>query len=163
MNETKKTLNEFYEMKVKDIMYAPVEGVPCIIETSDVSTVFTLISTKGHVWVMSGKDPKHPIGVITESDTMVLFSPLSTMLPSFDKPDPRSLQYGETVTAEEIMSKKPVTTTPDENLKDVLQKMKEQKIKQLPVVDENAHLIGEISLSQLIQEYSKHFSQKSVE
>ena len=33
--------------------------------------------------------------------------------------------------------------------------MKEQKIKQLPVVDENERLIGEISLSRLIQEYSK--------
>jgi signal-transduction protein with cAMP-binding, CBS, and nucleotidyltransferase domain len=34
-------------------------------------------------------------------------------------------------------------------------KMKEQKIKHLPVVDENEQLIGELSLGRLIQEYSK--------
>ena len=33
--------------------------------------------------------------------------------------------------------------------------MKQHKIKQLPVVDENERLIGEVSLSRLIQEYSK--------
>jgi Mg/Co/Ni transporter MgtE len=31
--------------------------------------------------------------------------------------------------------------------------MKEQKIKYLPVVDENEQLIGELSLGRLIQEY----------
>jgi Mg/Co/Ni transporter MgtE len=33
--------------------------------------------------------------------------------------------------------------------------MKEQKIKHLAVVDEHQQLIGEISLNNLIQEYSK--------
>ena len=33
--------------------------------------------------------------------------------------------------------------------------MKQHKIKQLPVIDENERLIGEVSLSRLIQEYSK--------
>jgi CBS domain-containing protein len=84
----------------------------------------------------------------------VLLSPPLTSLQSFDKPDSRSLQYGEVPRVEEIMSKKPVTTSPDETIRDVLLKMKEQKIKQLPVVDENEQLISEVSLSRLIQEYS---------
>jgi predicted transcriptional regulator len=163
MSETKKTLNDFYETKIKDIMYTPVEELSCIDEKSDVTVVFSLLSTKDHVWVTSNKDLKHVTGVITESDTIVLFSPLSEMLPSFDKPDSRSLQFGEVVTAEELMSKKPVTASPDDTIKDILLKMKEQRIKQLPVLDANTHLIGEISLSHLIQEYSKHFSQKSLE
>jgi len=163
MSEKKTTLNDFYETKIKDIRYTPIEKLSCIDEKSDVTAVFSLISTKDHVWVMSNKDPKHVAGIITESDTIVLFSPLSEMLPSFDKPDSRSLQFGDMVTTEELMSKKPVTASPDNNIRDVLLKMKEQKIKQLPVVDENTHLIGEISLSHLIQEYSKHFSQKSLE
>ena len=57
------------------------------------------------------------------------------------------------------MSKKPVTASPDETIRDVLVKMKEQKIKQLPVVDENDQFIGEISLNHLIKEYSKHMIQ----
>ncbi|MBE3139541.1 MAG: CBS domain-containing protein [Thermoplasmata archaeon] len=53
------------------------------------------------------------------------------------------------------MSKRPITADPNERIIDVIVKMKQHKIKQLPVVDENERLIGEVSLSRLIQEYSK--------
>jgi predicted transcriptional regulator len=155
MSEKRISLNEFYETKVQDIMQATKAEIPCIDEKADVATVLSILNTKDHVWVMNSKEPTQVVGVITESDTIVLFSPPVTSLQSFDKPDSRSLQYGEFLTADEIMSKKPTTTSPDEKIRDVLMKMKEQKIKQLPVVDENKQLIGEVSLSRLIQEYSR--------
>jgi len=155
MSETRKSLHEFYEMKVKDLMQTTKSELPYINEKADVTTVLSLLNTTDHVWVMDSKEPAQLIGVITESDTIVLFSPPLTSLQPFDKPDSRSLQFGEVLLAEEIMSKKPVMVLPDETIRDVLLKMKEQKIKHLPVVDEDLRLIGEISLHSLIQEYAK--------
>jgi CBS domain-containing protein len=155
MSETRKSLHEFYEMKVKDLMQTMKSKLSCVDEKADVTTVLSILKTTDHVWVMNSTEPTQLLGVITESDTLVLFSPPLTSLQSFDKPDSRSLQYGEVLLAEEIMSKKPVTTSPDETIRDVILKMKEQKIKRLAVVDESLRLIGEISLRILIQEYSK--------
>jgi CBS domain-containing protein len=59
------------------------------------------------------------------------------------------------MTAEEIMSKRPIIADLNEKIIDVIAKMKQHKIKQLPVVDENERLIGEVSLNRLIQQYSK--------
>jgi CBS domain-containing protein len=108
---------------------------------------------------MDSTEPTQLIGVITQSDTIAFFSPPLTSAQSFESPDSRSLQFGVMLTAEEIMSKKPVTTSPDETIRDIIVKMKEQKIKQLPVVDENDQFIGEICLNHLIKEYSKHMVQ----
>jgi CBS domain-containing protein len=155
MCEQKKSLHEFYELKVKDIMLTSKSELPSVDEKTDVFTMLSILNTKDHVWVMDSTEPAQLLGVITESDTIVLFSPPLTSLESFDKPDSRSLQFGECLLVDEIMSKKPVTIFPDETIKDVLRKMKEQKIKQLPVVDENQRLIGEVSLRILIQEFLK--------
>ena len=155
MSEKKISLLEFYEMKITDIMLTTKSKLPCVTEKADVTTVLSSLNTTDHVWVMNNTEPTQLLGVITESDTMVLLSPPVTSLQTFDKPDSRSLQYGEVLLAEEIMSKKPMTASPDETIKDVLLKMKEQKIKQLAVVDEHQQLIGEISLRILIQNFSK--------
>ena len=142
-------------MKVKNIMQTTKSELPCVEDKADVADVFSILNTKDHVWVVDSKEPKQLLGIITESDTIVLFSPPYTSLQTFDKPDPRSLQYEVPLTAEEIMSKKPVTTSPDEKIKNVLLKMKEQKIKQLAVVDENDMLVGEITLHLLIARYQE--------
>jgi CBS domain-containing protein len=155
MSEKKKSITDFYETKVKDIMQTNKSEIPCIEEKAEVASVLSSLNKRDHVWVMDSKEPTQLVGVITESDTIALFSPPLTSSQSFDNPDTRSLQFGVILTAEEIMSKKPVTASPDEKIRDILVKMKEQKIKHLPVVDENIRLIGEISLSRLIQEYSK--------
>jgi CBS domain-containing protein len=142
-------------MKVKELMQTTKSELPYVDEKADVTTVLSILNTTDHVWVMDSIEPTQLIGIITESDALVLLSPPLTSLQSFDKPDSRSLQFGEVLLAEEVMSKKPVTVSPDETVRDVLLKMKEQKIKQLAVVDENQRLIGEVSLRILIQEFSR--------
>ena len=154
MCEQKNSLHEFYELKVKDLMLTKSDLL-CVNEKTAIETVLSLLIHKDHVWVMDSTEPTHLLGVITESDTIVLLSPPLTSLQTFDKPDSRSLQFGDVPRVEEIMSKKPVTASPDETIRDVLLMMKEQRIKQLPVVDENEQFIGEVSLSCLIEEYSK--------
>ena len=152
MCEKKNSLHDFYELKIKDIMLTKSD-LHCVDEKTDIDTVLSLLIHTDHVWVMDSSEPTQLLGVITESDTIVLLSPPLTSLQTFDKPDSRSLQFGEAPSVEEIMSKKPVTASPDETIRDVVMKMKEQKIKHLPVVDESQQLIGEITLSRLIQEY----------
>ncbi len=155
MSEKRKTLKEFYETKVKDIMNATKSDIPHLKENADVSKVLCSLHDRDHVWVMDTQEPTRLVGVITESDTIALFSPPLTSTLSFDNPDHRSLQFDEILTAKDIMSKKPVTTSPDENIRDILVKMKEQKIKHLPVVDEYGQLNGEVSLRILIEVYLK--------
>ena len=158
MCENQKPITKFYETKVKDLMQKEKAGIPHIEETADIALVLSILKTNDHVWVMKNTEPTQLVGVITTSDTLAFFSPPLTSELSFDSPDPRSLQFSIQLTAEEIMSKKPVTASPEETLRDILLKMKEQKIKHLPVVDDYDSLIGEVSLHLIIKEYSKHFS-----
>ena len=158
MSETKKSFSEFYDMKVKDIMQESPETSPCIEEQTPSQQIFSLLLTNDCLWVVESKDPRRLIGVITESDTLPLLSPPITSLQTFDKPDARSLQYGEDLTAHEIMSKNPVTATLDETLRDVLIKMKTHKLKKLPVVNQDGVFLGDISLHQFIETYCKEIA-----
>lgn len=159
MCENQKPTTEFYETNVIDLMRKVKAEIPRIEETADVARVLSILETNDHVWVMDSSEPTQLIGVITASDTIAFFSPPLTSALSFESPDSRSLQFGIQLTAEEIMSKKPVTVSPEETLRDIVLKMKEQKIKHLPVVDDYDSLIGEVSLHLIIKEYLKHFSQ----
>jgi len=161
MCEKGRSITDFYETKVKDIMQTTKSEIPRIEENTEVGRVLSSLNIRDHVWVMDSKEPTQLVGVITQSDTIGFFSPPLTSSQTFDNPDPRSLQFGVRLTAEEIMSKKPVVVSPEETIRDILVKMKEQKIKHLPVVDDYGQLIGEISLSCIIKEYSKHFANMS--
>jgi predicted transcriptional regulator len=159
MSEKHSVIAELYEFKVKDLL-EPIDAKISYVEKSDdIEHIFLLLAKKNHVWVVDDSIALHVLGVITESDTLQLFAPPYTPLQSFEKPTLQSFQYGLATTAEEIMSKRPITADPNEKIIDVIAKMKQHRIKQLPVVDENERLIGEVSLNRLIQEYSKQHSE----
>ncbi|MCX6663484.1 MAG: CBS domain-containing protein [Euryarchaeota archaeon] len=155
MSDKHSVITELYELKVKDLLEPINAKISYVKKTDAIEQVFLLLGKKNHVWVVDNSTTLHVLGVITESDTLQLFAPPYTPLQSFDKPTLQSFQYGLATTAEEIMSKRPITADLNEKIIDVIAKMKQHKIKQLPVVDENERLIGEVSLSRLIQEYSK--------
>ena len=155
MSEKHSVIAELYEFKVKDLL-EPIDAKLAYVEKTDaVEQVFLLLGKKNHIWVVDDSITLHVLGIITGSDTIQLFAPPYTPLQSFDKPTLQSFQYGLATTAEEIMSKRPITADPNEKIIHVIAKMKQHRIKQLPVVDENERLIGEVSLNRLIQEYSK--------
>ncbi len=135
---------------------------PRIEQTTGISQVLSCLTSTDHIWVMDGTEPTHLIGVITQSDTIGFFSPPLTSSELFENPDSRSLQFGIMLTAEQIMSQKPVTASADETIRELIVRMKEFKIKHLPIVDDSNRLIGEISLSHIIQYFSKHYSEKNV-
>lgn len=154
MSEIKKSLHDFYETKMTDIMHT-VTAAPCIHQGASLDHVLSPLKDHGYVWVVSKEVPKRILGVITESDMIALLSPPLTSLQTFDAPDSRSLQFGVPLTAEEIMSKKPVAASPKETVRDVIVKMKQFHVKQLPVVDHEGVLLGDITLHQFIESYYK--------
>ena len=52
--------------------------------------------------------------------------------------------------AKDIMTKNPITTTPEAMIEDVIKTLVENKISGLPVVDENNHVVGIISEKDLM-------------
>jgi len=155
MNEESDFIKKLYKLKVKEAMEPVNPDMPIVEKTEDISSVLPFLVKKDHVWVVDKKETSHILGVITEYDTISLFSPVYTPLQYFDKPSLQSFQYGLNVTVEEIMSKNPISTTPDEKIMDAILKMKQHKVKQLPVVDEDNKLLGEIKLHHLIDRYTK--------
>jgi predicted transcriptional regulator len=155
MVEKKKFITDLYELNVKDIMKNIESGIPFIEKNADITSILSTLNKKKHVWVVDSKENLHIQGVITESDTLMLFSPPITPMQSFDKPALQSLEYGLTTTAEEIMSKNPIKVSPNEKIKDIIIIMKQHNIKQIPVVDEKDKLLGEITLHHFINKYNK--------
>jgi len=155
MVDKKQFIKDLYELNVQDIMKTTKRGIPFVEKNADVSLILSTLNKKKHVWVVDSKENLHVLGVITESDTLMLFSPPYTSMQFFDKPTLQSLQYGLSTTAEEIMSKDPIKVSPEEKIKDIIIMMKQHKVKQMPVVDENDKLLGEVSLQNFIDKYNK--------
>jgi len=155
MADKKNFITDLYELNVKDIMKNINSGIPLVEKNADITCILSVLNKKKHVWVVDSKETLHILGVITESDTLMLFSPPYTPMQSFDKPTLQSLQYGLSATAEEIMSKNPIKISPEEKIKDIIIMMKQHKVKQMPVVDENNKLLGEVTLHHFIDKYNK--------
>ena len=62
----------------------------------------------------------------------------------------------------DVMSSSLITITPKEDLQAAMEKMKKNKVKRLPVVDEDGSLAGIISFSDVVKQLAE-FKQKLVE
>jgi len=71
------------------------------------------------------------VGIITDRDIC-----LSTVLNRLDSSKTKII---------DIMTKEPITCSPEDSLDTVIHKMEVQKIRRIPVVDKNYHCIGIIS------------------
>ncbi|MFW6449901.1 MAG: CBS domain-containing protein [Nanoarchaeota archaeon] len=80
---------------------------------------------------------KKPLGVITERDIIrkVLY---------------KGLDVNET-TAEKVMSKKPVTLLPENDIVPAGRMMKEKGVRRFPVVDNNGHLKGVVTQTDILE------------
>ncbi|MFH1100860.1 MAG: CBS domain-containing protein [Methanobacteriota archaeon] len=152
----KELITEFYKHSVKDLMDTRTWDMPIVEKNADITTVFTILSGKSHIWVVDNKKTMNIVGVITEHDALSLLSPAYEPSYIAQKMNIRSLQIDQAKTAEDLMSKKPITTTPEENVTDVLTKMNRFRVRRLPVVDSNNTLLGEITLHHLIYKFHQH-------
>jgi len=148
-------MKTFYDRTVQDFMDKRTWDLPFVEKSADIDHVFSILSGNDHLWVVEDTTSMKVVGVITEHDALSLLSPASASSHTFGRPNLRSLQYGLASTAEEIMTKKPITISCQDRIVDVLTKMKQYQIRRLPVVDEKYTLIGEITLHHLIYQYHK--------
>jgi CBS domain-containing protein len=93
---------------------------------------------------------KKLVGVITESDIFQLFMP-EPRLPVVGKPE---LYEARAVrSADEIMTRRPVTAKPEMSLQEALNLMLLHKFRHLPVT-KNGELVGVLSLRDLLKKLS---------
>jgi CBS domain-containing protein len=156
MNEEQTAISILYHRKVKDLLETTVVKDSYVEKSEKIENVLVLFETKNHLWVVDDIVSLRVIGVLTESDTIPLLAPAYTPLQSFDKPPLQSFQYGLPLTVQEVMSTQPILAHTDDPIVDVIMKMKQHQITQLPVVNETDQLIGEITLRRLLKEYIKH-------
>jgi len=117
-------------LKVGDIMTKKVVVVPYGASVSEVARLMKRHGI-GSVIVVEDKSGKHAKGIITERD--IVHKILAT------KRDPYKIPV------EEIMSKPLRVVRPDTTIEDAAKAMRENKVKRLPVVNENNELIGVLS------------------
>ncbi len=129
-------------LKVKDAM-TPVEKVITVSPKNTVQDVLYLIQKTGHLGYPVVENGKI-IGIITLSD-----------INSIPEEDRTKLKV------EEVMSKKPIVISPDDNLEDALKLLIKNDIGRLPVV-ENEKLVGIITRSDIMRAHAKELARLGI-
>jgi CBS domain-containing protein len=118
------------ELRVGDIMTNKVVTVPFGKTVLDVAKLMKK-NNIGSVIVVEDKEGKHAKGIITERD--IVYKLLSK------GSDPYKAKV------EDLMSKPLRVVRPDTTIEDAAKAMRENKVKRLPVVNDNNELIGILS------------------
>lgn len=155
-NKTNKILRKvkkFLELKIKDAMDKRSWDVPLIEIDSGILDVLAILSTNDHVWVVENRENKKILGVITEHDFVDAIPPPKSST-YFGVPSRKDLGISLFENIEHLMIHEPLTCTPNDKVKDVLQKIKTYNIRRLPVIDtETRAILGEVTAHQLIRKY----------
>jgi CBS domain-containing protein len=151
MAEEKKLIPEFYEIPAKEIMDKRVRELPLIEKDASIDRVLSVLTESDHVWVVESRGGRKLVGIITEHDILNIFSP-TKKVSYFGLPDKNALHYETFEKAGHIMSRNPIRCSPDEKVKDALNKMMVHRIRRIPVVEKD-EIVGEITLHHLIRKF----------
>nr|CBH37819.1 conserved hypothetical protein, CBS domain pair family [uncultured archaeon] len=151
MAKEKKMIPEFYEIPATDIMDKRIGDMPLIEKDASLECVLSILTGSDYVWVVESKGSKKLVGIITEHDILVIFSPRKEVS-FFGFPSKKSLHYETFEKAGHLMSRNPIRCRPEEKVEDVLNKMIDHRVRRIPVV-ENGEIIGEITLHHLIRKF----------
>jgi len=145
--------------KVKDVMTTRVVAVRKDATFKDIATMlhqhrvsaFPVIDDGGKV-----------IGIVSEADmlakeALAAGSGIPGIVPGRLSSPLRHMESGKAgaATAAELMTKPPVTITPDEPVTSAARLMYHCKVKRLPVVTEDGQLVGIISRADVLSVYSR--------
>ena len=145
-------IDDFYHLRVRQLMDKRVWDLPLIDEKEDLNHVLSILGARNHIWVINNKKEKKLLGIITEHDVLAILAPKNTPSFVFGMPDILSIQHGTVKTAKDIMSSKVIITDPEEKIIDALMKMVQYKLRRLPVIKDEI-IVGELTLHQLIRKY----------
>jgi CBS domain-containing protein len=145
--------DEFFELKIKDVMKRRAWDIPLIKKEREIIHVFALLNTNDHVWVVDSLKTKRIIGIITEHDILHALKPTKTHR-FFGMPSRKGLGLSLFETAEHIMTHDPFFCTPDDKVLDILHTLEAHGIRRVPVIDPiTEEILSEITIHQLIKRY----------
>ena len=142
--------------QVKDVRNLIVKK-PTTIKTSasTIEILKSIISDTRTRQVYVVDNSNRLIGSIWLNDIVVLLFPWAA---SLDKYEPEVLEYNKIFiakTAESIMRTDPLYVYETDSLENVAKIMMENNISELPVVDKNRVVIGQINMYEIIESYLK--------
>ncbi len=151
-----KILRQFHQMEVSSIMKADLWDMCYVTPDASIEEVFTLLSSRKHVWVVSGKKSMKLQGLITERDLVDVIAPrkIDPYSFSWSPSSLRSLIFGGIEKAGDIMTTDLVKVKPTDTMGEALLKMKKHHLKRLPVVDGGV-LVGEVTIKSIIIRFKK--------
>jgi CBS domain-containing protein len=105
----------------------------CCVPADTVSRVAKLMKTEdvGSVPVCEGRHSRKLVGIVTDRDL--------TIHVVAEGRDPNS------VTAREVMTRNPLTCSPEDDLEKAVRSMQTEQVRRIPIVDETGALVGIIS------------------
>lgn len=110
--------------------------VSTISAESTVGDLVAALSSLGIGALVVSQDGRTPIGIVSERDVVRAFSR-----------DPDCLTH----TVASIMTHTVHTTTADAHVTDVMALMTERRVRHVPVVDDEGHLVGIVSIGDLVK------------
>jgi CBS domain-containing protein len=158
--ENKRLTSEFYELKVEQVIDKKIWDIPLIKKEESISHILSILDGKSHVWVVNNMEEKKLVGVITRHDVLNILAPPRTHYDVFSLP--KSHHHGTAGRAEDVMTRNPIISKPDEKIVDVLQKMIRHRTRRLPVINDEGKIGGEITLRHLIHIYYKAMQYHSI-
>ena len=139
---------------VKDVMTNRVVAVRKDAPFKDIATLLTRYRVSAFPVL---DDDGTVIGVVSEADLLCKEALIAAMGGRPGRPGPYHDDFARAaaVTAADLMTTPPVTTTPGEPAADAARLMYNAGVKRLPVVSENGHLVGIISRADVLSVYSR--------
>ena len=139
---------------VKDVMTSRVVAVRKNAPFKDIATLLTRYRVSAFPVL---DDDGKVIGVVSEADLLCKEALIAAMGGRPGRPGPYHDDFARAaaVTAADLMTTPPVTTTPGEPAADAARLMYNAGVKRLPVVSENGHLVGIISRADVLSVYGR--------
>lgn len=140
---------DVYEVPVKTIM---AKNPPRIPKDASLAEVGRVVLKEHHAWVVEEKESRKLLGVISETDLLDVVSPMPQRSYVTGAVRIKSLRHGEMETAEDIMTKPPLTCHPNTTVEEALQIMIDRRIRRLAVLDQG-EIVGQVCLKTLIRTF----------
>lgn len=126
---------------IKILAETRISGLPVV---DDAGKLTGIISETDLMWQEAGVTP--PAYFMIFDSVIYLTNPVDFQ---------RDLHKALGQTVGEVMSKKPITISPDKPLKEAAKLMRDRKIHRLPVLDDSEEIVGILTLSDIIREMAQ--------
>lgn len=139
---------------VKDVMTTRIVAVRKNAPFKDIAALLTRYRVSAFPVI---DDDGTVIGVVSESDLLCKEALTAAMGERAARPGPYHDDFARAaaVTAAGLMSTPPVTVTPGESVTGAARLMYNARVKRLPVVSEDGHLVGIISRADVLSVYGR--------